>query len=47
MVELQTNTYADDSMKKTIMSSVGEKWREWKSKAKKLGYKPFKMTVTG
>ncbi|XP_028059016.1 uncharacterized protein LOC114262804 isoform X2 [Camellia sinensis] len=32
----------DESMKRTIMASFGKKWRDWKSRVKTMGYKPFK-----
>ncbi|CAL5357624.1 unnamed protein product [Camellia sinensis] len=39
---LLAHTDADESMKRTIMASFGKKWRDWKSRVKTMGYKPFK-----
>ncbi|CAL5373161.1 unnamed protein product [Camellia sinensis] len=39
--EVKVNTNARESMKKIILASVGKKWREWKCRVKKIGYKPF------
>ncbi|CAL5389121.1 unnamed protein product [Camellia sinensis] len=39
---MQAHTDADESMKRTIMASFGKKWRDWKSRVKTMGYKPFK-----
>ncbi|KAL7243622.1 hypothetical protein ACSBR1_015930 [Camellia fascicularis] len=36
------HTNADDSMKRTIMTSFGKKLRDWKSRVKNMGYTPFK-----
>ncbi|CAL5339612.1 unnamed protein product [Camellia sinensis] len=40
--EIKAHTDADESMKRTIMASFGKKWRDWKSRVKTIGYKPFK-----
>ncbi|XP_028063800.1 uncharacterized protein LOC114267017 [Camellia sinensis] len=40
--EIKAHTDADESMKRTIMASFGKKWRDWKSRVKTMGYKPFK-----
>ncbi|CAL5432760.1 unnamed protein product [Camellia sinensis] len=40
--EIKAHTDADESMKRTIMASFGKKWRDWKSRMKTMGYKPFK-----
>ncbi|KAL7251019.1 hypothetical protein ACSBR1_012942 [Camellia fascicularis] len=40
--EIKVHTNADDSMKRTIMTSFGKKWRDWKSRVKNMGYTPFK-----
>ncbi|KAL7231201.1 hypothetical protein ACSBR2_009463 [Camellia fascicularis] len=40
--EIKAHTDADESMKRTIMASFGKKWRDWKSRVKTTGYKPFK-----
>ncbi|CAL5355162.1 unnamed protein product [Camellia sinensis] len=40
--EIKAHTNADDSMKRTIMTSFGKKWRDWKSRVKNMGYTPFK-----
>ncbi|KAL7232169.1 hypothetical protein ACSBR2_010231 [Camellia fascicularis] len=40
--EIKAHTNADDSMKRTIMTSFGKKLRDWKSRVKSIGYTPFK-----
>ncbi|XP_028076690.1 uncharacterized protein LOC114278759 [Camellia sinensis] len=40
--EIKAYTDAYESMKKTIMASFGKKLRDWKSRVKIMGYKPFK-----
>ncbi|XP_028106968.1 A-agglutinin anchorage subunit-like isoform X1 [Camellia sinensis] len=40
--EIKAHTNVDESMKRTIMASFGKKLRDWKSRVKKVGYKPFK-----
>ncbi|CAL5392592.1 unnamed protein product [Camellia sinensis] len=40
--QIKAHTDADESMKRTIMASFGKKWRDWKSRVKIMGYKPFK-----
>ncbi|CAL5427723.1 unnamed protein product [Camellia sinensis] len=35
-------SHLDESMKRTIMASFGKKLRDWKSRVKTIGYKPFK-----
>ncbi|KAL7262141.1 hypothetical protein ACSBR1_000507 [Camellia fascicularis] len=41
----EAHTDADESMKRTIMASFGKKLRDWKSRVKTMGYKPFKNDV--
>ncbi|KAL7215352.1 hypothetical protein ACSBR1_027508 [Camellia fascicularis] len=40
-LQILVNTNARESMKKIILASVRKKWREWKCRVKKIGYKPF------
>ncbi|CAL5330884.1 unnamed protein product [Camellia sinensis] len=40
--QIKAHTDADESMKRTIMASFGKKWRDWKSRVKTMGHKPFK-----